>query len=303
VRKFKEERAMKVEKFNKRDTRFAPWAALCVLSLIAAMVFALPSLVFAQITGELSQECNFALIGTEHTITAKVTEDGAPGATVPVFFYSTDSPNYGQYMSVVSSFDENGIATFTYKVDSVNQVDISLIWVMQDGSYKWVTLNTVTTNWTAEDLCSSSQQVLVGGRFTLNAKKKGALKIAVCATDDLDVNNVNLETVYLVGVAPWHSKQKDSRLCPDGKDGDKDLVLKFKNREVVKALEKDLGKELVDGDDDVTLALTGELYDGTPFGGEWVVDIEKDGKRHGKKNYHQKNGKEDKKDKKGKGSN
>ena len=59
----------------------------------------------------------------------------------------------------------------------------------------------------------------------------------------------------LAGVAPWHSKQKDSRLCPDGKDGLVDLVLKFKNREVVKALEKDLGKELVDGDDDVTLAL------------------------------------------------
>ena len=236
-------------------------------------------------------------------ITATVTENGAPGASEPVYFIATDPTNFGRYYSGPLSFDENGIATSTYTADSGGTVEISLKWAKQDGSWEQVTLNTVTTTWTAEDLCSSSQQVLVGGRFTLNAKKKGALKIAVCATDDLEVRNVDPKTVRLAGVAPWHSTQKDSRLCPDGKDGDKDLVLKFKNREVVKALEKDLGKELVDGDDDVTLALTGELYDGTPFGGEWVVDIEKDGKRHGKKNYHQKNSKEDKKDKKGKGSN
>ena len=66
-----------------------------------------------------------------------------------------------------------------------------------------------------------------------------------------------------------------------------DLVLKFKNREVVEALEKDLGKELVDGDEDLPLALTGELYDGTTFGGEWVVDIKKKGKRHGNNNQYQ----------------
>jgi hypothetical protein len=156
----------------------------------------------------------------------------------------------------------------------------------------FVTLATISTEWTAEDLCSSSQKVLVGGRLTFNAKKRGALKIAVCGTDDLDVSNVVPKTVKLAGVAPWHWKQKDSRLCPDGKDGVVDLVLKFKNREVVEALEKDLGKELVDGDDDVRLALEGELYDGTLFGGEWVADIKKEDKRHGKKNHHQKNHKD-----------
>ncbi|MBE9535470.1 MAG: hypothetical protein IMF03_10725, partial [Proteobacteria bacterium] len=78
---------MKVYKYNKRDTRFPPWTALCVLSLLAAMVFAVPSVVFAQTyIAELSQECDFALVGTEHTITATVTEGGAPAADVQVLF-------------------------------------------------------------------------------------------------------------------------------------------------------------------------------------------------------------------------
>jgi hypothetical protein len=63
VRKLKEERKMKAYKFNRRDRMFAPWAALCVLSLIAAMVFAAPSVVFAQ-TFELSQDCKTAMVGT-----------------------------------------------------------------------------------------------------------------------------------------------------------------------------------------------------------------------------------------------
>ena len=288
---------MKADKYNKRDTRFAPWAALCVLSLIAAMVFAVPSVVFAQIIGELSQECDVALIGTEHTITAKVTENGAPGATVPVFFYSTDSQNYGKYYSV-PSFDENGIATFTYQVDSLNPVDISLLWVKQDGSYEWVTLDTVTTTWTDNEaiLCSESAGVTVGGKFTLNAKKKGTLKIAVCAVDGIEVSNVDPKSVQLVGVAPWRWKQKDSGLCPDGKDGVVDLVLKFKNREVVEALENSKG-ELEDGAS-VDLVLTGSLNDGTPFGSEWQTTIKKEGEKHGEEKHHQKKDNKDKGSKK-----
>jgi hypothetical protein len=291
---------MKIEKFNKRNTRFAPWAALCVLSLVAAVVFAAPSVVSAQITGELSQGCAYALVGTEHTITATVTEDGAPGASEPVYFIATDPTNFGRYYSGPLSFDENGIATSTYTADSGGTVEISLKWAKQDGSWEQVTLNTVTTSWTDNeaDLCSESTGVTVGGRLTLNAKKHGALKIAVCGADDLDVNNINLETVQLAGMAPWHSKQKDSRLCPDGKDGLVDLVLKFKNREVVKALERDLGKELVDGDDNVTLALEGNLHDGTAFGGEWTATIKKKDKRHWKKKHHQKKDKKDKGSKK-----
>lgn len=288
---------MKVDKFNKRNTRFAPWGALCVLGLIATMVFAVPSVVFAQIIGELSQECDVAIVGTEHTITALVTQDGVPGASVPVFFYSMDSANYGKYMYVVSGFDENGIATFTYTADSVNQVDISLIYVKQDGTYEWVPMDTVTTTWTANeaDLCSDSPGVTVGGKVTLNVKKKGALRIAVCTVDGSDVSNVDPGSVRLVGVAPFHSKQKDSRLCPDGKDGVKDLVLKFKNREVVQALEDSEG-ELVDGQE-VILPLTG-MNDGKAFDVTWEATIKKKGKKHHHKKHHKKEHKKNKLSKK-----
>jgi hypothetical protein len=289
----KEERKMKAYKFNHQDRRFATWTALCVLGLIAAMVFVLPSVVFAQITGELSQDCDSALIGTEHVITALVTENGAPGATVLVGFYSLPA---GEYFAP-ASFDANGIATFPYQVDSPDEVEIALFWIDQNNANQWVYLDTITTNWTADeaDLCSSqsTQQVDVGGKITLNAKKRGALKIAVCGTEDFDVSNVKLDTVLLAGVAPWHSKQKDSRLCLDGKDGFVDLVLKFKNREVIEALASDL--EDTDG---VTLALTGELKDGTAFGGEWQAEIKNKGKRHGKKVHHPKKAKKNKRCKK-----
>ena len=284
---------MKVDKYNKRDTRFAPWTALCVLSLLAAMVFAVPSLVFAQ-TYELSQDCETAMVDTEHTITVEVTdENGAPVAGVSLW-YSVQGANFGIRAPIVLPTNEDGITEFSY-TGGTSGADS--IWLTPPPP-NFGTLATISTEWTTEDLCSSSQQVLVGSRLTLNARKHGALKIAVCGTDDLKVSNVDPETVRLAGVEPWHWKQKDSRLCPDGKDGLVDLVLKFKNREVVEALEKDLGKELVDGDDDVTLALEGNLHDGTPFGGEWTADIKKKDKRHWKKKHHQKKDKNDKGSKK-----
>jgi len=282
---------MKLEKFNKRDTRFASWTALCVLSLLAAMVFAVPSVVFAQ-TFELSQDCETAMVGTEHTITGTVTNGDVPVPDVLLVFSILGDEN-NPPLSLSSPTNEDGIAEITTYTRSNSGVDkITLMAPVAKGP---IPLATIFTEWTAEDLCSESKSpgITVGGRMTLNAKKHGALKIAVCGADDLDVSNVNLGTVYLVGVPPWHSKQKDSRLCPDGKDGLVDLVLKFKNREVVEALEKDLGKELVDGDEDVPLSLIGKLNNGTAFGGEWVVDIKKKGKRHGKKDNYQghKNGK------------
>lgn len=291
---------MKLDKFNKRDTRFAPWTALCVLSLLAAMVFTVPSLVFAQ-TAEFSQDCETALVGTEHTIRVKVT--GFPPPMYPGdrfeafgFWIRGDGPNAGTSPAKLFKPDENGEFEFIYTSTGVGTDQLELVdgWFMDakdENDQQFIAYTTWTDN--KADLCSSSQKVLVGGRLTLNAKKHGALKIAVCGAEDLDVSNVDPKTVQLAGVAPWHWKQKDSRLCPDGKDGFKDLVLKFKNREVVKALEKDLGKEVVSGDDGVTLALTGELNDGTAFGGEWVAEFKKKGKRHGKNEQSQghKNGK------------
>ena len=285
---------MKLEKFNKRDTRFAPWTALCVLSLIAAMVFAVPSLVFSQ-TYEFSQDCETALVGTQHTIRVKVTDstDTSFG-----FWFGGDGPNPGMMVAPVIVPDTNGEFEYTYTSTGVGTDALGLI------NQWYLPLATVYTTWTDNeaDLCSESKSpgVTVGGRFTLNPKKWGALTIAVCGTDELDVSNVDPKTVQLAGVPAWHWKQKDSHLCPDGKDGVVDLVLKFKNREVVEALEDSRG-ELADVQE-VELALTGNLHDGTSFGGEWVADIKKEGRRHEKKNHHQKKEHHQKNHKKDKGS-
>ena len=81
---------MKLDKFNKRDTRFAPWTALCLLSLIAAMVFALPAVVSAQ-TYEFSQDCDTALVGKNHTVKVKIT-GRSPGEMFG-YWFGTEGPN------------------------------------------------------------------------------------------------------------------------------------------------------------------------------------------------------------------
>ncbi|MGB6282414.1 MAG: hypothetical protein WBG24_04105 [Syntrophobacteria bacterium] len=279
---------MKAYKFNRQDRTCAPWAALCVLSLLAAMIFAVPSVVFAE-TLEFSQDCETALVGTQHTIRVKVTDYA--GSPFGIWFNRYNSGPSTGFVPHTLVPDANGEFVYEYTSTGVGKDELVFINPM------YIDVGVVYTTWTDNeaDLCSESKSagVTVGGRFTLNPKKKGALKIAVCGTKDFEVSNVDPEKVRLAGVQPWHWKQKDSSLCLDGKDGVVDLVLKFKNREVVEALGPDL--EDTNG---VTLALTGELNDGTAFGGEWVAEIKKKGKRHGKNEQYQ-----DHKNGKGKGPN
>jgi hypothetical protein len=277
----KEERKMKAYKFNRRDRMFAPWAALCVLSLIAALVFASPSVVFAQ-TFELSQDCKTAMVGTEHTITGTVTNGDVPVAGMLLVFSILGDENNPVPKTFSSPTNADGIAEITY---TRSNSGVDKITLMAPIAKPGAPLATIGTEWTAEDLCLAPQ-VQVGGKVTLNPMKRGTLKIAVCGTEDFEVSNVEPKSVRLAGVQAWHWKQKDSRLCLDGKDGFVDLVLKFKNREVVEAL----GPDLENTTDGVPLALTGELNNGTAFGGEWVAEIKKKGKRHGKNKQYQDHG-------------
>ena len=264
---------MKADTFHKQARRLAPLAALCVLSLITAMVFAVPSAVFAQITAELSQECDFALAGGEgHTITAKVT----PADATELFFCSLN-PLCAQ--SSAASLDENGIATFSYSLESP-QTDPVMIGLFNFDAYLAGTpIATIATTWTAnaEDLLScmepSSQTVNVGGRGKLNVKKKGSMRIMICSDGELDLYSVDPETVTLAGVTPESWKYKDRKFCPGGKDGFVDLVFKFKNKKIVEALEGLLAGELEDGLKDVPLTLAGSLDDGTALEGTYLVDI------------------------------
>ena len=106
---------MKVYKCNKRDTRFPPWAALCVLSLLAAMVFAVPSPVFAQ-TYEFSQDCETALVGTQHTIRVKVT--GSTDTSFG-FWFGGGGPNPGMMVAPVIVPDANGEFVYEYISEGV----------------------------------------------------------------------------------------------------------------------------------------------------------------------------------------
>jgi len=265
---------MKVQNSNKKASRFAPWKVLGVLSLLAVMVFVPPSAVFAQ-NYELSQDCETALVGTNHTIMVKVTDDnGGPVANLALRF-NVMGVNPGFYTGITTGQDGTAELSYTGANSGVDSV------ILLAGSYP-----SIATTWThdAEDpqllscVGASSKAVTVGGRVTLNAKKWGAVTIALCAatgTDALDVYDVDPDSLRLVGVAPWHSLYKDSRLCSDGRDGFVDLVLLFKSREVVKALEDSLGRELEDGEE-VALTLTGNLYNDTSMEGEWLATIKKE---------------------------
>jgi len=278
---------------NRGGRRFATWTALIVLTVL---LFFAPSAVLAA-NYEVSQECPVALVGSEHTVTVTVTDDnGDPATGVPsvaVWIYGTN----GVWDDSVPV--ENGVAQLTYTgtgegVDTVEILD----------AVSYITVATMETTWKSDPqdpellACagSSAPSVVVGGRVILAAKKWVAFRIALCSVDGLDVTNVDRESVKLAGVAPWHSHYKDSSLCPDGKDGVRDLVFKFKSLEIVEALENSLG-EFEDGDP-VDLALTGSLKDGTTFEGEWQAVIKKEDKRHWKKKHKKEKNHKEKKCKK-----
>jgi hypothetical protein len=293
---------------NKGERWFAPWVKLLVLSLLATIVLAAPTVVFAQISGKLSQECDFAPLNDTNdtqTLTATVTDGGAPFTGDTVFFWSEEP--YGVYFEM-ANFDDNGTATFDYQANSAGQVTMTLYTV--DANTNWIPLDTITTTWTADDQdpgllsCmdppseSDPEGVVVGGLVTLHAKSWAPLRIALCSGGGFDVTNVERKTVKLVGVASWGSHYKDSSVCPGGKDGVRDLVLYFKNHKVVQALEASLG-ELEDGQE-VELALTGSLKDGTTFEEKWQAVLEKESKMRMKKKHEQEKNHKEKKDKRDK---
>lgn len=115
----------------------------------------------------------------------------------------------------------------------------------------------------------------------LNTKSKGVLPVAVLGTTDLDVNDIDVSTVQLNGVAPLRSSIEDAAtpvsnrqdVCDcttDGADGFADLSLKFDTQDIVASL------GAVNDGDVVQLTLTGNLNDGTAIEGvDCVVIIKK----------------------------
>ena len=117
----------------------------------------------------------------------------------------------------------------------------------------------------------------------LNTKSKGVLPVAVLGTADLDVNDIDVSSIKLEGVAPIKSSledvstpvvnpQSECECTTDGADGFDDLTLKFDRQDIVAAL-----GSVSDGDE-VVLTLTGELKDGTPIEGTDCIIVKKKGK-------------------------
>ena len=260
---------MRADKFQGPNKRLTPWINLCVLSLFTAIILIVPSVVFAQITAELSQDCPTALVGEPHTITATVT-----GGGVPLIWDIQGENSNASYTDV-----ETGTGTYEFTYTG-NDVGTSTIFLAVMPGFVSAT---IVTKWTDNeaDLCSESLDVTVGGWDKLKDKKRGGVSIAICGagcTDSFNVYDVDLDSVQMAGVSPRRAKFRDSRLCEGVKDAYVDLVLRFKRKEVLKALEE-LRGELVE-DEKVTLEVTGNLKDGTPFTGKWEPVIKKIKKRH-----------------------
>lgn len=122
----------------------------------------------------------------------------------------------------------------------------------------------------------------------LNIKSRGVLPVAILGTAGFDVEQIDIATIRLLGVAPIRSRLEDVATpfseeittCQDctglGPDGYMDLTLKFRTQEIVAAL------GTVTDSQCVVLELTGNLkeeFGGTSIVGEDVVLILKKGKK------------------------
>ena len=118
----------------------------------------------------------------------------------------------------------------------------------------------------------------------LNYRSRGKVRVVIFGSADVDVRQIDRESVLLAGVAPVRDHvRKIYNRTDRARDEYEDLVLMFKAQQVIKALEKSLDKELKNGNE-VVLKLTGNLEDdtATPIEGEDTAVVF--GKRHKRKN-------------------
>jgi len=115
----------------------------------------------------------------------------------------------------------------------------------------------------------------------LNVNSQGVLPVAILGTDDLDVQDIDPDSITLQGVQPLRSELEDVATpfepfffkqfaddCTDeGPDGFDDLTLKFDTQAIVAAWDVPIDGEVI------VLILEAEFFDGTPLLGEDVVII------------------------------
>ncbi len=122
----------------------------------------------------------------------------------------------------------------------------------------------------------------------LNYRSRYNVRVVIFGSADFDVSRIDRESLRLAGVAPVRERIRRVYSRTDrARDEYEDLVLKFKTKQLIKALEKSLEQELENGDQ-VPLNLTGNLKDdgATPIEGEDTAVV------FGKRHKHKKKGKQ-----------
>lgn len=118
---------------------------------------------------------------------------------------------------------------------------------------------------------------------SVNVNSNGVIPVGILASIDLDVNDINLSTVRLNGVAPqlssiadlggFYEKEEACDCDPTDFDGIMDLDLKFDTQAIVATL-----GAVTDGQN-VTVALTFDTMDGKSWTGEDCIWVIKKGKK------------------------
>ncbi|MHC4757406.1 MAG: hypothetical protein ACYTE8_02000 [Planctomycetota bacterium] len=109
----------------------------------------------------------------------------------------------------------------------------------------------------------------------LNVRSEGILPVAILGSEDVNVIDIDPNSIELAGVGVIHNAYEDiatpvldpndCNCTTNGPDGFLDLTLKFNAQDIVEAMcEANVG-------DILPLLLTGELFDGTPIEGKGCV--------------------------------
>jgi len=110
----------------------------------------------------------------------------------------------------------------------------------------------------------------------LNLKSNGVVPVSILGSDAFDVNNIDITSIRLAGVAPVRSNYEDApspvvdgnecECSTEGQDGFADLTLKFKAQETIAELATEPAE--LYKDNSLILKFTGSLTDGTAVEGK-----------------------------------
>jgi hypothetical protein len=204
------------------------------------------------------------------------------GATTAAAFFKTLDPANGYALTNFITIDMTAVPSAWDSYSLSILIDPSLEGqILQFGFLSWASRyedSGIFYDNIAFDLAplAVSLDIKPGGcPNPLNTRARGVVPAAVLGSADFDVNNIDVSTLRLEGLAPIRSAYQDVAEpfagelpgdlcgCTDaGPDGLLDLTLKFNNQDLIDVIEQT---------GDFKLTLTGALLDGTQIEGQDCV--------------------------------